>query len=183
MCSTGKSFHSFSHQTGRWRIKAGRARRSRQTCALHERRDLKSTLHTGHGLCQSRYTEEELNAISSLLWRSFVLSCFGPSPLQEFPPCLLLKWGNKNNGFFRKKEKAPHVMWRDAMVYEHAAPRCTGLTKMPPPASSYAFCIFRRRKKSFSLCNECKINKFINKLKNNLYCSVCVRANHQVHPP
>lgn len=24
-------------------------------------------------------------------------------------------------------------MWRDAMVYEHAAPRCTGLTKMPPP--------------------------------------------------
>lgn len=72
------------------------------------------------------------------------------------------------------------------MVYEHAAPRCTGLTKMPPPSPPLLlmpFAYLEEEKKSFSLCNECKINKFINKLKNNLYCSVCVRANHQVHPP
>lgn len=73
------------------------------------------------------------------------------------------------------------------MVYKHAAPRCTGLTKMPPhpppPPLLLLMPFAYLEKKSFSLCNECKINKFINKLKNNLYCSVCVQANHQVHPP
>lgn len=70
-------------------------------------------------------------------------------------------------------------MRRDAMVYKHAAHRCTGLTKMQPkmppaspflhllltPLSVLLFMPFTFKKKIFALCNQCKINKFINKLK------------------
>lgn len=40
-------------------------------------------------------------------------------------------------------------MWRDAMVYEHAAPRCTGLTKMPPPLLLMPFAYLEEEKKAF----------------------------------
>lgn len=43
-------------------------------------------------------------------------------------------------------------MWRDAMVYEHAAPRCTGLTKMPPPSPPLLlmpFAYLEEEKKAF----------------------------------
>lgn len=72
-----------------------------------------------------------------------------------------------------KNHHSFHVMQRDAMVYKHAAHRCTGLTKMQlkMPAAPFlhllllplSVLLYMPFTFKNALCNYCKINKFINR--------------------